>query len=48
MIGRVFIEVLLAQVDEVKCVVINIHATLGKVCRVQESLASMKALVRPV
>src|SRR6202012_3919479 len=39
MIVGVLIEVVLAQVDQVKCVVINVHATFGKVCRVQEALA---------
>ncbi len=39
MIVGVFVEVLLAQVDQVKCVVINIHAAFGKVCRVQEAVA---------
>src|SRR5437588_389160 len=38
-IGGVLVEVLLGQVYELKCVVINIHATLRKVCRVQETLA---------
>src|SRR5213080_4205547 len=38
-IGGVLVEVLLGQVYKVKCVVINIDAALGKVCRVQEALA---------
>src|SRR6266576_5283725 len=43
MIGGVLVEVLLAQADQVKCVVINIHATLSKVCRVQLAFALNKS-----
>jgi len=47
-VGGVLVEVLLGQVYRPERVVINVDAALGKVCRVEETLAADESAVRPV